>query len=73
MPKVLPKIRKLRKIIDKDKLSRCKISVDGGIHAKEPENTARQAREAGADILVAGSAIFGAKNPEQVIRKMKKL
>jgi ribulose-phosphate 3-epimerase len=72
MPEVLPKIWELRKIIEKKELN-CKIMVDGGINVEEPKNTARQAREAGADILVAGSAIFGAKDPKQVIQKMKKL
>jgi ribulose-phosphate 3-epimerase len=43
------------------------IEVDGGVG---PAN-ARQLVEAGADILVAGSAIFGAQDPVQVISELK--
>ena len=43
------------------------IEIDGGV------NTANAAElfAAGADVLVAGSAVFGAKNPEEAIRQMK--
>ena len=44
------------------------IEVDGGVG---PENAAVLA-EAGADLLVAGSAIFGSSNPIEVILDMKK-
>jgi ribulose-phosphate 3-epimerase len=54
LPSQLPKIRRLREMADAS-ASRPLVSVDGGIN---PE-TARAAREAGADMLVAGSAIFG--------------
>lgn len=50
----LGKIRKLRKVIDKNKLN-CLIEVDGGIN----EVTGKKCRKAGADILVAGSYLFG--------------
>ena len=49
----LPKIERTRKIIEERKL-RCELEVDGGI---SPE-TAPQAVRAGADVLVAASAIF---------------
>ncbi len=52
---MLPKIRRLREIIDRRGLQ-CLIEVDGGIH----EETAPQVIEAGATLLVAGSAIYGA-------------
>ena len=39
------------------------IEVDGGINSK----TAAVAAEAGADVLVAGSAIFGAPDPQQAM------
>ena len=54
MPVALQKIRNLRKIIDKSGLN-CLIEVDGGINAE----TGKMCREAGADILVAGSYLFG--------------
>ncbi|MGA2089847.1 MAG: ribulose-phosphate 3-epimerase [Endomicrobiales bacterium] len=62
-----PKIRELRAIIDRRKLS-CHLEVDGGITFE----TALIAVEAGADVLVAGNAIFGAKNPAAAIRLMRK-
>src|SRR5215831_11957059 len=50
----LPKIRRVREMIERVKPA-CDLGVDGGIDAA----TARRAVEAGANILVAGSAIFG--------------
>jgi len=44
------------------------ISVDGGVNV---ENASRLA-EAGANILVAGSAVFKSDNPEDTIRKLKR-
>eukprot|EP00878_Enallax_costatus_P027676 GHUV01029819.1.p1 GENE.GHUV01029819.1~~GHUV01029819.1.p1 ORF type:complete len:194 (+),score=63.65 GHUV01029819.1:569-1150(+) len=43
------------------------IEVDGGINAE----TAKTAVEAGANVLVAGSAIFGAPDPAQVMKDMR--
>lgn len=57
MPAALKKIKKLRKIIDKSRLN-CLIEVDGGINDK----TGQKCRKAGADILVAGSYLFGHKD-----------
>ncbi len=45
----------------------CDIQVDGGINAE----TSVLVREAGANILVAGSAIFGAKNVAQAIKDIR--
>jgi len=52
---MLPKIRRLRHLIDRN-CPKCELEVDGGIDA----NTAAQAVSAGANVLVAGSAIFRA-------------
>lgn len=60
------KIRELRKLIDSRGL-KTKIEIDGGVCL---ENAAKLA-EAGADILVSGSVVFGADDPEAVIRQMK--
>ena len=57
MPMALRKIRKLRKIIDKNGFN-CLIEVDGGIN----DQTGQRCRTAGADILVAGSYLFGHDN-----------
>jgi ribulose-phosphate 3-epimerase len=61
MPEVLPKIRALRAEFSGD------ISVDGGIN----EQTARLVCEAGANILVAGSYIFGSKEYARSIASLK--
>jgi ribulose-phosphate 3-epimerase len=57
IPSCLDKIRDLRKIIDKKKLETL-IEIDGGVN----ENTMGDISAAGADIFVAGSAIF--KKPD---------
>ena len=53
IPESLDKIRLLRKWIDENGLD-SHIEVDGGIN----ETTAKLARSAGADVLVAGSYVF---------------
>jgi ribulose-phosphate 3-epimerase len=53
IPEMLPKIAGLRQQIAERNL-RCDLEVDGGIH----EATAPQAVEAGANLLVAGSAVY---------------
>ncbi|PIP19203.1 MAG: ribulose-phosphate 3-epimerase [Candidatus Omnitrophica bacterium CG08_land_8_20_14_0_20_41_16] len=61
IPSVLIKIRELRKIFKKD------IAVDGGINAL----TGKKVRNAGANILAAGSYIFGAKNTKKAIDSLR--
>jgi ribulose-phosphate 3-epimerase len=60
MPDVVPKIRELRGIANERKLA-FEIEVDGGINRENCSEVA----EAGADILVAGSAVFGSENPKE--------
>lgn len=55
LPQVLPKLRWLRAELDRRGLS-AELEIDGGI---TPETIA-EARDAGADVMVAGSAVFGA-------------
>ena len=62
----LPKIRRVRQMIDQNKPG-CDLEVDGGIDA----TTAPLAVAAGANVLVAGSAIFGASGG--VAAAMKRL
>jgi ribulose-phosphate 3-epimerase len=57
----LPKIEELKKIFKKD------IEVDGGINAM----TARDAVKAGANVLVAGTAVFGQKDYTEAIKKLR--
>ena len=54
VPTTLPKIRQLRQMISQVK-PECDLEVDGGIDAK----TAPLAVAAGANVLVAGTAVFG--------------
>jgi ribulose-phosphate 3-epimerase len=54
IPQVLTKIARLRKHLDERGLD-CDIEVDGGVEAA----TITRARDAGANIFVAGSAVFG--------------
>lgn len=63
---VVPKIKKAREKIDSLDLDTL-ISVDGGI---SPE-TAPKVAEAGADVLVAGSAIFGEGDPKENLRRLR--
>jgi ribulose-phosphate 3-epimerase len=50
----LPKIKRVRRMIESLNLS-CEVEVDGGVDQK----TLPLALEAGADVFVAGSSIFG--------------
>jgi len=67
LPGMLPKLRWLR---DQEKRGnfRGHIEVDGGINLE----TAPLAVQAGADVLVAGEAIFGRPNPGQALKAMRK-
>lgn len=62
----LGKIAELRRLIDQRGLQ-VEIEVDGGV---KPDNC-QQVAAAGADVLVAGSAVFGADDYAAVIRQMK--
>ena len=62
----LEKVRKLRRIIDERRLQ-TRIEIDGGIDL----NNVAEVVAAGAEILVAGSAIFGAADPQEATRSMR--
>ena len=68
IPAVIPKIRELALEKERRGLS-LKIQVDGGINAQ----TAPLVVEAGADVLVAGSALFRNGNPQELIHAFKQL
>ena len=61
MPDVLPKIEALREIFPRY------IQVDGGIN----EKTGRATQSAGADVMVAGTYLFRAKDPKKAIAALK--
>ena len=62
----LPKIRRARAAIDASGLD-IKLQVDGGI----TEKTIWRAAEAGADVFVAGSAVYGADDPADAIARLR--
>ena len=64
---MIDKIKELKQIIDEKNL-KIDIQVDGGI---KPSNI-HQVVEAGANVIVAGSAIFNSENIEETVRLMRK-
>lgn len=64
----LAKTRRLRELIELSG-SNALIEIDGGVNLE----TGRQLAEAGADALVAGSAVFKAPDPNAYISELKKL
>ena len=66
MEDMLPKIRKIRAYIEEFNPA-CRLEVDGGVSP----TTAPLCIEAGADVLVAGAAVYGAEDPAAVIRTLR--
>lgn len=62
----LEKVRRMRKNIDEKRLN-CVVEVDGGVNSK----TARLCKDAGVDIAVAGSSVFGADNMAEAIKSLR--
>ena len=63
---MLPKIRRTRELISKHGLQLW-LQVDGGVSASTIERCA----EAGADVFVAGSAVYGADDPAEAVRALR--
>jgi ribulose-phosphate 3-epimerase len=63
---MLPKIRRTRELIDKHGLDLW-LQVDGGIAA----DTIERCAEAGADVFVAGSAVFKADDPDAMVEQLR--
>ena len=68
IPGVLDKVRAARRLVD-DRGLACEIEIDGGINV----HTIAAAAEAGADIFVAGSAVFGAPDPVAAVEELHRL
>jgi ribulose-phosphate 3-epimerase len=66
IPRTLDKVRYLAQLREREGY-RYLLQVDGGIH----HETCRLAVEAGADVLVAGSAVFNAENPKEAIASLR--
>jgi ribulose-phosphate 3-epimerase len=62
------KIKTLKQLIER-KNPNCLIEIDGGVNTKNHKKLI----EAGADVLVAGSAVFASENPIETIRELKTL
>ncbi|QMU68773.1 ribulose-phosphate 3-epimerase [Streptacidiphilus sp. P02-A3a] len=65
---VLPKIRRTRQLIDRHGLGLW-LQIDGGVSAETIERCA----DAGADVFVAGSAVYGAEDPAEAVRGLREL
>jgi ribulose-phosphate 3-epimerase len=64
IPTVYPKIRQVRTLLGKRAVD---VSIDGGVKVEH----CRPLAEHGASILVAGSAVFEAKDPAAVVKEMR--
>jgi ribulose-phosphate 3-epimerase len=65
-PSTLKKVELARKLIDSQGLS-TDIEIDGGITIV----TAKAARDAGVDVFVAGTAVFGAEDPVEAVQRLR--
>ena len=66
MAEVLPKVRRARELVDTGHLTLL-VEIDGGINA----DTIELAAEAGVDMFVAGSAVYGADDPAKAIAALR--
>ena len=66
MEDMMPKLRAIRGYIDAQNPS-CELEVDGGVN----EKTAEICKENGANVLVAGSAYFKARDPQAFVRSLQ--
>ena len=63
----LPKVRQARRLVESGHLE-LRLEVDGGINA----DTIEAAAEAGADVFVAGSAVYAAENPAMAVAALRR-
>jgi ribulose-phosphate 3-epimerase len=68
IPHTLRKVAELRRLIQETE-SQALIEIDGGVNMQ----TGQQLAEAGADVLVAGSFVFGSQQPAATIDALKAL
>jgi ribulose-phosphate 3-epimerase len=66
MPEVLGKLERVRKFVDSAGLA-TDIEIDGGIDM----TTIRSARDAGADVFVAGTSVFLAEDPAAAVEELR--
>lgn len=68
IPSVIPKAKKIRQMLDDGGLQ-AHLQIDGGIN----QQTGRQAKEAGCNVLVAGSYIFNSEDVEKAVKSLKQI
>jgi ribulose-phosphate 3-epimerase len=68
LTEALPKVREARRRVESGHLTLA-IEVDGGVN----EDTIAAAAEAGADVFVAGSAVYHADDPDRAVRELREL
>lgn len=68
IPNTYNKVKELRAMIDASS-SNCLIEIDGGVG----ENNAKALIDAGADVLVAGSAVFASEDPVKTVELLKNI
>lgn len=64
----IDRVKRLKRLIA-EAGSETLIEIDGGVNL----DTGKMLADAGADVLVAGSAVFKAENPEEYIKQLKRL
>jgi ribulose-phosphate 3-epimerase len=68
IPHTIEKVKELRKLINETG-SKALIEIDGGVN----QETGKQLKDAGADVLVAGSYVFKAPDPSDACTRLKAL
>lgn len=69
MTEMMPKVEQARKWLDEKKLGDVWLQVDGGVNLE----TIEIARRAGADTFVAGSVVFKANEPAEVVENLRRV
>ncbi len=67
IPECLDKIRELRTLLSQKGLDHVRIEIDGGVKL----DNLKEVIDSGAQIIVAGSAVFKADDPADMVRQMK--
>jgi ribulose-phosphate 3-epimerase len=67
LPEMLDKVRAVRRVVAEGEFE-VRVEVDGGI----AEDTIAAAAEAGADAFVAGTAVYGADDPAEAVRRLRR-
>jgi ribulose-phosphate 3-epimerase len=66
IPQTLDKVKRLRRLVDERQLN-VRIEIDGGVDRNNIETVV----EAGAEIIVAGSAVFGTGDAEKAVKELR--